>query len=69
MTHDLADVGAPDVDRKVQGKELLGRSTKPASTLGVSVDVLVVNTVRAGACRDASRQNDSLIDSDSGPTR
>ena len=37
-----------------------------ASALGDRVEVFVVNTVCAGACRDASRQNDSLIDMDSG---
>ena len=51
---------------KCNARKFCGRSTKPASALGASVDVLVVKTARGGACRDASRQNASLIGIDSG---
>ena len=51
---------------KCRARNFCGRSTKPASALGGRVEVLVVNTVRAGACLDASRQKDSLMGMDSG---
>ena len=35
---------------KCRARNFCGRSTKPASALGGRVEVLVVNTVRAGAC-------------------
>ena len=51
---------------KCKARNLCGRSTKPRNALGGRVELLVVNTVRAGACLDASRQKDSLMGRDSG---
>ena len=66
MAHDLTDVESQTPMAKCKARNFCGRSTKPASALGGRVDEFVVNTVRAGACLDASRQKDSLMDRDSG---
>jgi hypothetical protein len=51
---------------KCKARSFCGRATKRTNSLGARVEVLVVNTVRAGACLDASRQKDSLMARDSG---
>jgi hypothetical protein len=54
MAHDLADVGVPNADGEVQGQELLRPVDEARQRAWRQRGVLVVNTVRAGTCLDAS---------------